>query len=717
MRQETRNTDSALQKTQGLLISGLCAVLEVCNVSDGDKTSKLAHAAVLLLTVNREFNMKRRDLIRPDLNKQYGALCNPSTAISTYLFGDELNKEVEELTKSNKLSNKVLTKPRSDYRAEPYRVPFGRGARGRGRFNQTSGRGRGSKSYSSFLGPPFKAGGLKDCVHAWTEITSDLFILDAVTHCHLEFDSLPESNVSNTRPYFTFNETEQTVIDGEIEKFLQKGIIRHSVPESGEVLSPMFITPKKDGTSRVIFNLKALNQFVSYHHFKMDTLDTAIRLMRPGCFVTSIDLKVSSFPGVEFGPLHYRHIETDKDYYLRMHQGNFDAEMSLSADSLEEIHWWVNNIQLSTRKIYHTTPDITIYTDASGTGWGAKLENGEVAYMCVCVRIMCDNTTAVTYINEMGGCRSVECNTIAQTIWRWAIAKGIWLSAAHIAGSANVDADQLSRNLNLNLEWMLALPTFQRIVSLFGQPDIDLFARRLNAQLQDYMCAKDHTRQGNRNSCASAMDYPNILYGSSQSVSRCSTDSQSNSPEPGSSHVRQSSSTSGSTEVYCMQVIRRSLCESDIPTDIINTIMHSWRDSTHKQYGVFNEMKPVPKYHSIWPVDLVLDYLSTLWPLEKLSLKELTLKLVTLIALTTGQRCQTLTFLDISADYMSKTDDSDRFALTEHVKQDRLGKVFGNLCLYKYTDTELCVYGTLEYYMSVTEKLRTSTKLLVSFVK
>ena len=82
-------------RQEGLLISGLCAILEVCNVSDGDKKSKLAHAAVLLLTANREFNMKRRDLIRPDLNKQYGTLCNPSTAISTYLFGDELNKEVK----------------------------------------------------------------------------------------------------------------------------------------------------------------------------------------------------------------------------------------------------------------------------------------------------------------------------------------------------------------------------------------------------------------------------------------------------------------------------------------------------------------------------------------------------------------------------------------------------------------------------------------------
>ena len=61
-----------------------------------------AHAAVLLLPANRELNLKRTDLICPDLNKQYAALCNPSTAISTYLFGDDLNKEAEEPLKSNK---------------------------------------------------------------------------------------------------------------------------------------------------------------------------------------------------------------------------------------------------------------------------------------------------------------------------------------------------------------------------------------------------------------------------------------------------------------------------------------------------------------------------------------------------------------------------------------------------------------------------------------
>ena len=45
--------------------------------------------------------------------------------------------------------------------------------------------------------PPFSAGSLKHCVHAWAEITSDPFILDAVTHCHIEFDVLPGSEINN----------------------------------------------------------------------------------------------------------------------------------------------------------------------------------------------------------------------------------------------------------------------------------------------------------------------------------------------------------------------------------------------------------------------------------------------------------------------------------------------------------------------------------------
>lgn len=146
LRQETKNNDSAFQKAQSLLLSGLYAVLQTCNASSGEQKNVLTHAAVLLLSSNRELVLKRRDLIRPDLNKQYASLCNPSTPVSSFLFGDELNKEVEELTKSHKLSNKVTPKKRM----EPYKVSSGRGVRGRGRFSQCGGRGK--TPASSFLG-------------------------------------------------------------------------------------------------------------------------------------------------------------------------------------------------------------------------------------------------------------------------------------------------------------------------------------------------------------------------------------------------------------------------------------------------------------------------------------------------------------------------------------------------------------------------------------
>ena len=70
------------------------------------------------------------------------------------------------------------------------------------------------------------------------------------------------------------------------------------------------------------------------------------------------------------------------------------------------------------------------------------------------IRVMSDNSTAVTYINEMGGCKSHQCNEIAKEIWDWARVKNIWLLAAHISGCSNVGADESSRNFNMELEWM-----------------------------------------------------------------------------------------------------------------------------------------------------------------------------------------------------------------------------------------------------------------------
>ena len=92
LHEETKNNDSAFQKAQSLLLLGLYALLQTCNSSSGEQKIVFTHAAVLLLSSNRELVLKRRDLIRPDLNKQYASLRNPSIPVSSFLFGDELKK-------------------------------------------------------------------------------------------------------------------------------------------------------------------------------------------------------------------------------------------------------------------------------------------------------------------------------------------------------------------------------------------------------------------------------------------------------------------------------------------------------------------------------------------------------------------------------------------------------------------------------------------------
>ena len=79
------------------------------------------------------------------------------------------------------------------------------------------------------------------------------------------------------------------MIDSEILKLLEKRVVKPCEPETGEFVCTVFLRPKKDGNYRMILNLK--KSFVEYHHVKMDTLTTAIKMMRPGCYMTSVDLK------------------------------------------------------------------------------------------------------------------------------------------------------------------------------------------------------------------------------------------------------------------------------------------------------------------------------------------------------------------------------------------------------------------------------------------
>lgn len=229
-----------------------------------------------------------------------------------------------------------------------------------------------------------------------------------------------------------------------------------------------------------------------------------------------IGLIVASFSAVEYGQLFYRELEKGKSKALTRCAGDFNAQMQVTRAMHEDLAWWITNLPSACRKISHGNASKTITSDASTTGWGAicnGIQTGgrwtfdemnhhinylELLAICYALKSFCkndsnihvqlrtDSTTAVSYIKKFGGIRSDVCNKLAKQIWLWAMSKQIWLSATHIPGAEN-DADYESRHYTDNVEWMLDRTVAENVMILWDKPEIDMFASRMNKQLDRYV--------------------------------------------------------------------------------------------------------------------------------------------------------------------------------------------------------------------------------------
>ena len=136
----------------------------------------------------------------------------------------------------------------------------------------------------------FQAGRIREFYDNWRQLTSDAFILDMVKGAKIpieDYDLVHEIESKNNQ--IKGNEIE--ILDKEIEKLSKLGVIEKSIHETGEVISPVFLREKSDGSHRMILNLKEFNESVEYQHFKMENLASATMLMKKGCYMASVDLK------------------------------------------------------------------------------------------------------------------------------------------------------------------------------------------------------------------------------------------------------------------------------------------------------------------------------------------------------------------------------------------------------------------------------------------
>ncbi|VDI77994.1 Hypothetical predicted protein [Mytilus galloprovincialis] len=236
-------------------------------------------------------------------------------------------------------------------------------------------------------------------------------------------------------------------------------------------------------------------------------------------FAKLIGKLVAAEHGVLYAPLFYKTLEIQKDFELKINKGNFESKMKLSKESRDCINWWILNLPYSFKPIVFKSPDRKIESDSSMIGYGAhdvtnnldmsgiwskeerqkhinylELKAAFLALRQFCenshgehVQLFLDNTTAIKYLNKMGG-RKTSLNRLAKQIWLWCMHRKIWLSVFFIKGKLNIKADALSRQkLNADMEWMIVDNIFAQIMDKFGPCDIDLFASKYNYRLDKYV--------------------------------------------------------------------------------------------------------------------------------------------------------------------------------------------------------------------------------------
>lgn len=518
----------------------------------------------------------------------------------------------------------------------------------------------------------FHAGKTALCPDHWSSVTTDPWIHECVDGYRIDFERFPYQR--HVPRQLQFPKREKDLIDAELPRLLTKHIIEPAIRSKGDYISNIFPRVKKDGTVRIILNLSSLNEYVEHHHFKMDTLKSAIMLMQKDCFFASVDLKdayysipiadsdrkfmrfywdgqlyqftclangLSSAPrvftkvmksvfstlrkyghintsyiddsllladsfercvnnvtdtvhlmdslgftvhpdksilhptqcitylgfvlnsvdmtvkptqekarkikrlcesflhkttcsirefselignlvaceqAVKYAALHYKHLELVKNFNLKQRKGNYDGDMTITHDCIEDIQWWISNIENTSKEVTLPPPTVTLTSDASGYGWGAtvvdtcqstggmwsdtetdlhinvlELKAILLALQSFCrdiinshIKLLVDNMTAVIYVNKQGGTKAL-CNDITRQIWLWAEQNNNFLSAAHLPGVDNTLADRESRHFHVDTEWMLDRTVLLELFTIFNTPALDLFASRINHQLERYV--------------------------------------------------------------------------------------------------------------------------------------------------------------------------------------------------------------------------------------
>ena len=132
--------------------------------------------------------------------------------------------------------------------------------------------------------------------------------------------------------------------------------------------------------------------------------------------------------------------------------------------------------------------------------------------------------------------------------------------------------------------------------------------------------------------------------------------------------------------------------------------------------GVANIRPVLPKYTSIWHVSKVLNHFRTLDDNEQLTLRDLTLKVATLLCLVLIQRSQTIHTFDTK--YIRIESVGAHIAFPQLIKQSRPAYHPKPIFMKRFEEPQVCPVRALEAYVHRTLYLRgDKSQLFISYIR
>ena len=245
-------------------------------------------------------------------------------------------------------------------------------------------------------------------------------------------------------------------------------------------------------------------------------LSSRVTVRRLSSILGSIEYFRWGFP---YAAIHYRGLQRFVNTCLATGL-SYGSKVSASDSAKDDLRWWADaGSSLTPRSLAPFSASLTVYSDASMSGWGGwtsygreafgswsssersmhinVLELRAVLFLFRCffantydcsIAIRTDSSTVVAYINHQGGPTSRGLCDLALEFWDFCIARRIMVKASHLGGVHNCRADFLSRCSVPEHSYFLCQDVFDDVADLLSFPlSIDCFASRLNYKLPTFI--------------------------------------------------------------------------------------------------------------------------------------------------------------------------------------------------------------------------------------